>query len=458
MSKKKQNNYIVKRYIIFLIGLFVNSLGVALITKANLGTSPISSIPYVLSLNYPFTLGNFTIFFSILLIVLQLILLGKNFKVEHLLQIPVSLIFGYFIDACMVLLGFVNPSAYPVKVIDLLIGCLILGVGVYMEVLADVVMLPGESFVRAVVFRWKTEFGVTKICFDVSMAVIAAVLSFVLAGKLDGVREGTVVAALLVGFIARTIGRYLSFMPEKLFGGVKDTEAASVAEETENGDVTENDMAETDHRVAKEGVNIGKHFCIAIGRQYGSGGRDLGAKLAEKLNCDFYDKEIIQLAAGSTGYTPEYISKREETMTNSLLYDLVHEMYTYADEYEPPKDKIFEAEAEVIRSAAKKSNCVIVGRCADAILKDDPDCVSIFLSAPLKTRIQTVMKRDGLDEKAAKHKIEQTDRRRADNYRYYTRRVWGMSGNYQMCIDTSLGEEYVINTVMDLVKNVNADR
>ena len=121
MSKKKQNNYIVKRYIIFLIGLFVNSLGVALITKANLGTSPISSIPYVLSLNYPFTLGNFTIFFSILLIVLQLILLGKNFKVEHLLQIPVSLIFGYFIDACMILLGFVNPHSYPVKVIDLLI-------------------------------------------------------------------------------------------------------------------------------------------------------------------------------------------------------------------------------------------------------------------------------------------------------------------------------------------------
>ena len=441
MNKKKQNNCIVKRYIIFLIGLFVNSLGVALITKANLGTSPISSIPYVLSLNYPFTLGNFTIFFSILLIVLQLILLGKNFKVEHLLQIPVSLIFGYFIDACMILLGFVNPQSYLVKVIDLLIGCLILGVGVYMEVLADVVMLPGESFVRAVVFRWKTEFGVTKICFDVSMAVIAAVMSFVLAGRLDGVREGTVVAALLVGFIARSIGRYLSFLPEKLFGSVKETEEVTAGEAA-------------DQRIAGEGGNIGKHFCIAIGRQYGSGGHDLGAKIAEKLNCDFYDKEIIQLAAGSTGYTPEYISRREENMTSSLLYDLVHEMYTYSDEYEPPKDKIFEAEAEVIRSAAKKGNCVIVGRCADAILKDDPDCVSIFLSAPLKTRIQTVMKRDGLDERAAKHKIEQTDRRRADNYRYYTRRIWGMSGNYQIAMDTSLGEEYVIDTVINLVKNI----
>lgn len=440
MEKKKQNNHIVKRYIIFILGLFVNSLGVALITKANLGTSPISSIPYVLSLNYVFTLGNFTIFFSILLIALQLILLGKNFKLEHFLQIPVSLVFGYFIDFCMMLLGFVNPTAYLVKIVDLLIGCLILGVGVYMEVLADVVMLPGESFVRAVVFRWKTEFGVTKICFDVSMSVIAAVLSFVLAGRLDGVREGTVVAALLVGFIARTIGRYLSFMPEKLFGTTKEN-----TEETA-GEHAASEMADTIT------ANPDRKFCIAIGRQYGSGGRDLGEKLAKRLNCAFYDKEIIQLAAGSTGYTPEYISKREENMTNSLLYDLVHEMYAYSDEYHPPKDKIFEAEAKVIREAAEKESCVIVGRCADAILKDDPRCVSVFLSAPLKERTQTVMKRDNLDEKGAKHKIEQTDRRRADNYRYYTRRIWGMSGNYQMCIDTSLGEEYVLETVTELLR------
>ena len=90
----------IKRYIIFLIGLFINSFGVSFITKADLGTSPISSIPYVLSLNFPFTLGEFTIFFSLLLIFLQLIILQKNFKLEHFLQIPVSIIFGYFIDLC----------------------------------------------------------------------------------------------------------------------------------------------------------------------------------------------------------------------------------------------------------------------------------------------------------------------------------------------------------------------
>ena len=214
----------LKRYLIFLVGLFVNSLGVSLITKANLGTSPISSIPYVLSLNFPFTLGNFTIFFSIFLIVLQLIILRKNFKLEHILQIPVSIVFGYFIDLTMLLFYWVNPEMYVMKIVYLLIGCLLLGFGVYMEVLADVVMLPGESFVRAVVFRIHSEFGFTKVCFDVSMAVIAAVLSFLLSGHLEGVREGTIVAAVLVGFIARSIGKRLSFLPVLIYGDDKKEE------------------------------------------------------------------------------------------------------------------------------------------------------------------------------------------------------------------------------------------
>ena len=109
----------------------------------------------------------------------------------------------------------VNPQAYVMKIVDLLIGCLILGFGVYMEVLADVVMLPGESFVRAIVLTWETNFGTTRICFDVSMAVIAAVVSFVFTGRLNGVCEGTVIAALLVGYIARVLGKKLAFVKEK---------------------------------------------------------------------------------------------------------------------------------------------------------------------------------------------------------------------------------------------------
>ena len=194
-----------KRYLIFLVGLFISSLGVSLVTKANLGTSPISSIPYVLSLNFSLTLGNFTIIFSLFLIALQL------------LQIPISILFGYFIDWTMLILSFVHPDSYLFKVIALLIGCIILGFGVYCEVLADVAMLPGESFVRAVVQTCEREFGSTKIACDVTMTVMAALLSFVFAKELNGVREGTIIAALLVGFIARLFGRWFYFVPALLF-------------------------------------------------------------------------------------------------------------------------------------------------------------------------------------------------------------------------------------------------
>lgn len=423
----------LKRYLIFLVGLFVNSLGVSLITKANLGTSPISSIPYVLSLNFPFTLGNFTIFFSIFLIVLQLIILRKNFKLEHILQIPVSIIFGYFIDLTMILFSWVNPEAYIMKIVYLLIGCLILGVGVYMEVLADVVMLPGESFVRAIVLTWKTNFGTTKICFDVSMSVIAAVLSFVFAGRLDGVREGTVIAALLVGFIARLIGKKLAFLKDMIF-------PESVSAENEN--------EAKEQTAGTYGKNV-----IAIGRQFGSGGHDIGKILAEKLGYDFYDAEIIQMTAGTTGYTPEFIKKNEEIMTNSLIYDLVNQMYLNADmQDEAPKDKIFEAECQVVRNLAKKGNCVIVGRCADYVLRNSGNCLKVFFSAPLMSRIRRVAQRQNISEGEAKATVQKNEKLRADNYRYYTRRMWGAAGNFDLSLNTDLGEEFIENCIRSAMK------
>ena len=423
----------LKRYLIFLVGLFVNSLGVSLVTKANLGTSPISSIPYVLSLNFPFTLGNFTIFFSIFLIVLQLIILRKNFKLEHILQIPVSIIFGYFIDLTMILFSWVNPEAYIMKIVYLLMGCLILGVGVYMEVLADVVMLPGESFVRAIVLIWKTNFGTTKICFDVSMSVIAAVLSFVFAGRLAGVREGTVIAALLVGFIARLIGKKLAFLKDMIF--------------------PESVSAESENEAKEQTAGIYGKNVITIGRQFGSGGHDIGKVLAEKLGYDFYDAEIIQMTAGTTGYTPEFVKKNEEIMTNSLLYDLVNQMYLNTDRQdEAPKDKIFEAECQVIRNLAKKGNCVIVGRCADYVLRNSGNCLKVFFSAPLVSRIRRVAQRQNISEGEAKATVQKNEKLRADNYRYYTRRMWGAAGNFDLSLNTDLGEEYIENCIRSAMK------
>lgn len=415
----------LKRYLLFLVGLFINALGVSLVTKASLGTSPISSIPYVLSLNFPFTLGNFTIVFSIFLILLQILILRKNFKIEDILQIPVSIVFGYFIDLTMYLFFWVNPENYLVKLIALLAGCIVLGFGVYLEVVADVVMLPGESFVRAIVQTWNTNFGTTKILFDSSMTIIAGVLSFAFFGKLNGVREGTIIAALLVGFIARLFGKHLEFIKPYLFPEEYKTKGAGETQEKKN--------EETQHK------NV-----IVIGRQYGSGGHDIGKMLADRFGYKFYDQEIIEMVAGTTGMTSEFIGKREESMTNSLLYDLVNQMYQYGSEKEEaPKDKIFEAESQVIRELADKGNCVIIGRCSDYVLRDDSRVLKVFFTAPIESRIKRVMNRLGITEKEAQHKISREDKMRADNYRYYTGRMWGAAASFDITLNTDLGMEYI---------------
>lgn len=200
---------LIKRYIFLLVGLFVNGLGVSFITKAGLGTSPITSIPYTLSLGFTPTVGMFTLVFNIFLVILQVILLRRNFQLQNLLQLPIIALFSFFIDLTMSLLGFMQPETYAMKVVSLIVGCLILGFGVFMEMVANVAMLPGEATVRAVSDVFSTDFGKTKIAFDSSMTVIAAILSFIMFRHLDGVREGTIVAAILVGFIARIFKKYI---------------------------------------------------------------------------------------------------------------------------------------------------------------------------------------------------------------------------------------------------------
>ncbi|HWQ79503.1 MAG TPA: DUF6198 family protein [Anaerovoracaceae bacterium] len=196
---------LVKQYTVFIFGLFFISFGVAFVTKAELGTSPIAAIPYSLSLIIPkLSLGNWAIIFNILLVLIQLMILRKDAnKVELLLQFAISFFFGFFIDLSMMVLSGFTPQAYPVKMISLMIGCAIIAFGVYLEVIADVVMLPNDAFVRTVAKALNKEYGVVRVISDSSMAVIAGVLCIILLGKLSGVREGTVIVALIVGNIIR---------------------------------------------------------------------------------------------------------------------------------------------------------------------------------------------------------------------------------------------------------------
>ena len=200
------------RYLFFIAGLFVNAFGISLIIKANLGSSPISSLPYSLSLIFPITLGQFTLLLNAVLIAGQIALLKKDFRKEQFLQIPVAILFSFFIDCSMALLSGFTPAGYASQILSLVTGCAILGLGVSMEVIANVVMLSGEAFVKAITLRTGKEFGITKIGFDTTLALLACAASLLLAGTIEGVREGTIIAALIVGLFARFFNRRLAFV------------------------------------------------------------------------------------------------------------------------------------------------------------------------------------------------------------------------------------------------------
>lgn len=217
---------LVKRYIIFFLGLLITSFGVALMTKATLGTSPIASIPYSLSLILPaLSLGTWVIIFNVLLVFIQWIIQGKDAsKIQIVLEIIIAFFFGSGVDLCTLCLHAFSPSLYIIKLISLFLGCFILAFGAYLEVIADVVMLPGDAFVRAIAKAVKKEFGTVRCISDITMAVIAAILCLVFLHKLNGVREGTIIAAFLVGNLVKLYSRIFSRAADRLFPADRHTD------------------------------------------------------------------------------------------------------------------------------------------------------------------------------------------------------------------------------------------
>ena len=203
--------YILKRYLLLLVGLSIMAFGVAFSIKASLGTSPISSVPYVVSLFTPLTVGTATITMHCVFILLQILILRKNYHPIQLMQLPVAVFFGYLTDFGVWAVRGIQCDTYWQQWIVCLIGILLVAVGVSFEVKAGVVVLAGEGVVLAICkVLPKVKFGYMKVGFDVTLVVIACILSIVFTGRLQGVREGTVAAALLVGLIAKQLGKLLA--------------------------------------------------------------------------------------------------------------------------------------------------------------------------------------------------------------------------------------------------------
>lgn len=207
MTKKE----LFKRYILLIISLFFSALGVAVTKHGELGVSPISSVANVLSYQFSFlSLGTWLIIWNCILIAGQVLLLRKNFRIVQLLQIPVSFLFGYFTDFGVWCASFVPVNSYLSRLIMVVLGVIILGFGISLSVIANVVMNSGEAFVKAISDTIHKNFGNIKVAFDISCVVLAVVLSlFFFDMKIIGTREGTIIAALFTGIIVKFFTKLL---------------------------------------------------------------------------------------------------------------------------------------------------------------------------------------------------------------------------------------------------------
>jgi len=193
---------------------------------------------------------------------------------------------------------------------------------------------------------------------------------------------------------------------------------------------------------------------FTIGREFGSGGKQVGIKLAERLGIKLYDKELLQKAAKDSGFCEEIFENHDEKPTNSFLYSLVMDTYSGGGYSSAPfldmplNHKIFLAQFDSIKKIAENESCVIVGRCADYALSGNPDCINIFIHADINDRAKNISKRMNITESKAKDMTLKQDKQRASYYNYYTSKKWGDSRSYDMTLNTS---KLTVDQCVDLI-------
>lgn len=425
------------RISMYFIGLFVMTIGIALSVKSNLGVSPVSSIPYTMTCVWGIEMGKATILFHIVLVLIQILLLRKNFKPAQLMQILVGVIFGYFTTFCNYMVSFLQtPDNLAIRIGMVLASTVFVAIGIFLYLPADLIPLAGEGAMQAVSSVTKIEFSKVKIGFDCTMVLVSVVTCLICLQSLGSVGAGTIIAAVLVGTLVGILNRAFGAKRDVLLGKADAADLAG-ADATDAG------------------------YVITISREFGSGGREIGKILADQLGFHYYDSELIRLAAEKSGYSPEYIEQNEQAIKNPVLHDFFEWYAGPLEHSELPKvDQLFQKEYELIRELAHKESCIIVGRLANYILRDMPNAYHVFISADAASEAARVSTRDQLSDKAAAAKVKKVNHERAVHCRHFTKTEWGNVRNYNLCIKSDdLGIEetaQVITTLFQKKMNYKA--
>ncbi|VEH02079.1 cytidylate kinase [Slackia heliotrinireducens] len=405
----------IRRYAVLLFGIFAISFGVALITKSAIGNSAISAIPYTMSFLVPqLTYGMHVALFNALLVLLQIILLRRDCQVFDICQqVVFAAVFGSVVDFSMWLLTWYDPQSYPLCACTMLLGVVCLAFGAYLEVIGRVGMMAGDGLARALVKVTGKEFGTMRVAADSTMVLIAVVMNLLYFRSLVTVREGTIVAALLTGLVVTFFSRHLTafeyaVLPENRNGG----KASNIA--------------------VPEG-----NFIVTVSREYGSGGREVGHAIADALGVQCYDSRLIHMMAAQSGLPEDYVAGEGADGSGALAAFYTLYAGAVAEQDMPKAERLFKAEEQVIRRLAAQESCVIVGRLAEYVLRDHANVLRIFLRADKEDAVARVMDREGLSRSEAEAKIDRVNRERADHCLRFAHTAWGMSGNYDVTMNTS---------------------
>lgn len=439
MLSNRTINEWAKRVISFVFSLFILGIGVSLAIRANLGSSPITCPPYVISKMpaSPLTVGGYIFCMQFFFVLLQFALLRKNFQKIQFLQLGVCLLFGLFTDLGMWLtepFQWSNtPMGYIARWIQLAISGVIIGVGVIWEVKSDVLLIPGEGLPVALSKVFHIDFGKVKIMFDVFLVTVAVACCYIIFDKWrwDLVGLGTLFSMFYVGIVVRIVSPHMDWLDKWLSSDGKKE------------DITSNQQGEAMFPLI-----------ITISRQYGSGGHEIGEKLATALQVPLLDKDIVDKTAEELGYTIKEIIEKEQKISEIDVLEMI-----FADgsgilpEMElSEEDAIFVTESRIIRNMAKKGPCVVIGRCADFLFKDNPNCFRVFIRSDKESAHRRVINQYHISEDKADDEINRVNQERANHYWRYTRKHWGNTDNYDLVVNSSkIGIDGAVNIIKEAI-------
>lgn len=425
-----------KRLLVYAVGLFCMAVGVVLSVKSALGVSPVTSLANVVSQITRADLGLCTTLVYCSYLLVEIAVLRRDFKPHMLLQVVGTFVFGSLVSLVTKLLAFLPaPTFYPMRLLYLVCSIPMVALGVMLYLAPNILPLPAEGLSLALSVKTGRSVATCKTGFDCTVVLLSVTLSLIFFHGLVGIREGTILSALLVGFVMKRLMRVCQ--PALLRFVERETKVERFVRETVPVD-----------RSGKPKI------MVTIGRQFGSGGHEIGRLLADRLGVTFYDKQLIPMEAEESGLSEEFIRGQERHLTHEVIYDFLNAGYAMSNQGLSPLERLFAAQNTVIRRiAASDESCVIEGRCVDYILRDDPNSFRVFIHADPEIRVRRVENWYKVSAAGARRDMEATDRARAWLYRQCTGRTWGDGSYFHLTVDSGkLGIQGSVDLIMEAIR------